>query len=293
MTSPAEITEHVIDVERVIASKNPRLLKVLPGFLIQYLEKILHQDEINDLIYRHRDVAGLDFVAAMLSEFGVKTETRVVSSAFQDEKKEPVPPASLSDFISPLGKYIIASNHPLGGMDGMALIHEVGKIRKDIVFPVNDILMNVPGLKPLFIPINKHGKNNENVEIIDHSFSSDKVILFFPAGLVSRKHKGGVIHDLEWKKTFITRARKYHRDVIPAYISGKNSSFFYNLSYYRTKLGIKANLEMLYLVDEMIRQKGETLKISFGEPIPWSHFNKSRTDVQWANFVREKVYSLA
>ena len=174
----------------------------------------------------------------------------------------------------------------------MALIQVVGRIRQDLVFPVNDILMNVPGLQPLFIPINKHGKNTENVRIIDETFASDKVILYFPAGLVSRKQKGGVIRDLEWKKTFITKAKRYHRDVIPVYISGRNSNFFYNLANWRKRLGIKANLEMLYLVDEMVKQKDKPIRITFGEPIPYINFDKSRSDSQWAEWVKERVYEL-
>jgi putative hemolysin len=177
-------------------------------------------------------------------------------------------------------------------MDGMALIQVVGRVRKDIVFPVNDILTYIPGLQPLFIPINKHGKNTENLEIIENTFASGKVILYFPAGLVSRKHKGGIIKDLEWKKTFITKARKYKRDVIPVYISGRNSNFFYNLASWRGKLGIKANIEMLYLVDEMARQKGKTIKMVFGHPIPYTTFDRSKSDVQWAAFVKNIVYDL-
>jgi putative hemolysin len=152
--------------------------------------------------------------------------------------------------------------------------------------------MNVPGLQPLFIPINKHGKNTDNVQLIDETFASEKVILYFPAGLVSRKQKGGVIRDLEWKKTFITKARKYQRDIIPVHISCRNSDFFYNLANWRKRLGIKANLEMLYLVDEMVKQKDKPVRIRFGVPIPYGTFDKTRTDSQWAQWMKERVYSL-
>jgi putative hemolysin len=98
--------------------------------------------------------------------------------------------------------------------------------------------------------------------------------------------------DLQWKKTFITKARKYKRDIIPVYISGRNSGFFYNLASWRRKLGIRANIEMLYLVDEMAKQKGKSIKISFGQPIPYTTFDRSKTDVQWAEYVKNKVYSI-
>ena len=297
MTTPIEISEHFLDVEQFFAKKNPKLLKILPKFIFSYLKKIVHQEEINGYIYRHRDKFGLEFIDAMLEEFGVKSEiiiSHIPTSSDHSSTHQLIssPVHDLTTLISPTGRYIVASNHPLGGMDGMALIQVVGKVRKDIIFPVNDILTYIPGLKPLFIPINKHGKNTENIDILENTFASGKVILYFPAGLVSRKHKGGIIKDLEWKKTFITKARKYERDVLPVYISGRNSNFFYNLASWRGKLGIKANIEMLFLVDEMAKQKGKTLTIVFGQPIPYTTFDRSKSDVQWADFVRERVYEL-
>ena len=294
MTTHIEISDHFIDVEQLFARKNPRLLKILPKFIFTYLKRITHQEEINGYIYRHRDKFGLEFIDAILEEFGVKSKVIIPQSLNPSipQSLDPSIPQSLTTLITPSGRYIVASNHPLGGMDGMALIQVVGKAREDIVFPVNDILTYIPGLQPLFIPINKHGKNTENIEIIENTFASGKVILYFPAGLVSRKHKGGIIKDLEWKKTFITKAKKHKRDIIPVYISGRNSNFFYNLAYWRGKLGIKANIEMLYLVDEMAKQKGKTIKITFGQPIPYTTFDRSKTDLQWAEYVRNKVYEL-
>jgi putative hemolysin len=187
---------------------------------------------------------------------------------------------------------LIVSNHPLGGLDGMVLMHVIGKARPEIVFPVNDFLLFLPPLQPLFIPINKHGRNAENLALFDQTFASDKAILYFPAGLVSRKQKGGEIKDLEWKKTFITKSKKFQRDVLPVYISGKNSNFFYNLARFRRKLGIGANIEMLYLVDEMFRQKDKIIRVTFGEIIPYTTFDKSKTDTEWAAWVRDIVYGL-
>jgi len=310
MKSKLLTDENLIDIERVISSKNPALLKIIPGFVIRYLKRITHQDSINDYIYRNREKVGLEFVDAILKEFGADISSGYPIGHTQYEKAAKSPKG---DILPPLegevlgedipdpgsripdlacGRYIIAANHPLGGLDGMALMQAVGRIRKDLIFPVNDILMNVPGLQPLFIPINKHGKNTDNVRIIDETFASSKVILYFPAGLVSRKQRGGMIRDLEWKKTFITKARRYHRDVIPVHISGQNSSFFYNLSNWRKRLGIKVNLEMLYLVDEMVKQKDKPIRITFGNPLPWTTFDNTRTDNEWAAWVKEQVYAL-
>jgi putative hemolysin len=278
-----EITADFLNIERVIASKNPRLAKALPKFIISYLKRILHQDDLNGYIYRNRDKFGLDFVEAILGEFGVNLEVADSHGTT----------ANITTLVPADRRLMVVSNHPLGGLDGMALIHVVGKVRPELVFPVNDLLMNVPGLKPLFIPINKHGKNTDNVRIIDETFASDKTILYFPAGLVSRKQRGGVIMDLEWHKTFISKAKRSQRDILPVYISGRNSGFFYNLARWRHRLGIKVNVEMLYLVDEMIRQRGKTIRMIFGQPIPVSTFDKTRSDREWAAWVKGIVYGMA
>jgi len=278
-----DIPEKLINIEGLFESKNPRLLKIIPRWVISYLKKIIHQDAVNGYIYRNRDKSGLPFVEAILQEFGVTVHSEFSAG--------PSLPTDLKDLLQNR-RVIVAANHPLGGLDGLALMNQIGKARPGIVFPVNDLLMNVPGLQPLFIPINKHGKNTENTRIIDETFAGDKVVLYFPAGLVSRKFKGGIIKDLEWKPTFIKKARKYQRDILPVYISGRNSNWFYNLSSWRKKLGIKANVEMLYLADEMIKQRGQTITLVVGDIIPWQSIDKSRNDLQWAEYVKQKVYSL-
>lgn len=269
-----EISNKFIDLEKIIGSKNPKVLKFIPSFVMNYLKKVIHVDELNAAIYRNRDKIGVDFATAILEDFGAIIKVQGL------------------DNISTDGRYILASNHPLGGLDGLALISRIGSYRKDILFPVNDLLMNLPQLKPIFIPINKHGKNTENIQILEQAFSSNAMILYFPAGLVSRKQKKGIIKDLEWKKTFITKAKQYQRDIIPVYIDGVNSNFFYNLAKLRKKAGIKANFEMLYLVDEMYKQKNKTINIILGKPISYNTFDKNFTDQQWAEKLKNHVYSL-
>lgn len=288
MAETTEISEHFIEIDRIFAGKNPVLYKILPKFFFSYLKRIIHEDFVNAMIYRHRDKTGLDFVAAILDEFEVNIR---IYSNFTTSPLHHVT-TDIPSLFPPDGRYIIAANHPLGGLDGLVLIHVAGQVNNKLVFPVNDLLMNIPGLKPLFIPINKHGKNTENIRIIDNTFASDKLILYFPAGLVSRKHKGGIIKDLEWKKTFITKAKKFHRDIIPVFISGRNTNLFYHLANLRRKLGIKANIEMLYLPGEMMKQKNQTIRLIFGEPVSYRLFDKSRSDRKWAKFIRDKVYLL-
>jgi putative hemolysin len=265
--------EIFFDLDHVIANKNPRLLKVLPRFVLNYLKKVIHQDDLNEIVRKNQNLKGLDFLDACLKGFGVNIKFRGLEN------------------IPPMGRWIVASNHPLGGLDGMALMQVVGKIRKDIVFPVNDLLMNISNLKGLFIPINKHGSNVGNVRLIDESFASDKAMLYFPAGLCSRKLRGKIC-DLDWKKSFITKARTHKRDVIPCFINGRNSSWFYNLARLRAFLGIKSNIEMLYLVDEMFNQKDKEIVITFGKPISYTIFDKKKTDLVWAQKLKSYVYVL-
>jgi putative hemolysin len=151
--------------------------------------------------------------------------------------------------------------------------------------------MNIENLKGLFIPINKHGSNAGNVRLIEETFASEKAMLFFPAGLCSRKQKGGIC-DLEWKKSFISKARTHKRDIIPCHINGRNSDWFYNLARIRSFLGIKANIEMLYLVDEMYRQRNKEIVITVGKPIAYSIFDKRKTDLKWAQQLKGYVYTL-
>jgi putative hemolysin len=264
----------LIDIERVFSEKNPRLARFIPGFVFGYLKRVIHQDKLNDALDRYKDKMGLDFINLILKEFGVK----IIVEGIENLPAE--------------GRYIVAANHPLGGIDGMALMKVVGSVRKDILFPVNDLLLYLPNLKPLFIPINKHGRNVDNIRIFDETFASDVAVLYFPAGICSRKVKGKIV-DLDWKKTFINRAKKFKRDVIPVYIRGRNSNFFYNLANWRVRFGIKSNIEMLYLVDEMFKQRNKEILIRFGKPVPYQFFDSTKKDAAWAEYMKEHVYSLS
>lgn len=268
-----EIGRKFIDLENIFNSKNPNILKWMPGFIYRYLHKIIHVDELNEFLYNHRNDFGFDFIDAIVEDYNLKIEFEGLENL----------PSS--------GKQILVSNHPLGGFDGVALFWVAKKIRDDIKFPVNDLLMNLPQAAPMLIPINKHGRNTANLQLLDENFEKEQLLLFFPAGLVSRK-QNGIIKDLEWKHTFINRAIKHKRNVIPAYVEGRNSNFFYNFANLRKKLGIKANIEMLYLPNEMFKTIGSTIKVKIGKEIPYSTFDKSKSAKQWAAYVKDKTYEL-
>ncbi len=267
--------QQLIDIDKVLRSKAGKAYYLVPGPLVRYLKRIIHQDEINQVLEDYRNLSGLEFIERILTDH-FELNIEVVN--------EELIPAS--------GRYIVASNHPLGGLDGMALMHVIGKKRSDIRFLANDILLEVYNLKELFVPVNKHGRNTAGfVRALEECFSSDELILIFPAGLVSRR-QGKDIRDLEWKKTFITKAVQHKRDIVPVYIDGKNSNFFYNLALWRKRLGIKFNVEMLYLPDEMFSQQNKKLRIIFGKPVPYSTFTKEKTHYQWAQKMKEHVYGL-
>ena len=269
-------TAKFIDIKEAIKSKNPGLLKMLPQFIVNYLRKTIHEDYMNDILERHKDITGLDFVDSMVhKEFKINTEVH-----------------GFDEFVEKEKRYIFVANHPWGGMEAATLLGIVGQKFPEPRFVVNDILMSIKSYHPLFIPVNKHGaQGRENARLMEENFESDKPILIFPAGLVSRRIKGKVV-DLEWKKNFISKAVQHKRDVIPVFIDGHNSNFFYRLSAFRKAIGIKANVEMFYLVDEMVKNTGATLPYYFGRPIPYQTFDKSKKPQQWATEVKKHTYAL-
>ncbi len=263
-----------IDIDAILAEKAPGLKKKLPRFVIRYLKKVAHQDDLNSFFRQYGHLRGAAFAKAILDDFNITIKV---------EGKENLPEN---------GRVIFVSNHPLGGADGVAILNFLSEHYKEVKAPVNDMLMHVENLSDFFIPINKLGAlAKDSTMLINDTYESDNPVLFFPAGMVSRKQKNG-IRDLEWKKTFIAKAIQYKRDIVPLHFIGYNSSFFYNLGYLRTKLGVKANIEMLYLVDELYKQRNKTCIIKIGNPVPWTTFDKTKSQLEWAGWMKDKVYSL-
>jgi len=262
------------DIKTVFYEKSPRIARLMPGFIYAYLKRILHQDFINDYLERHGDKMGLDFMEAAYQEFNVDMK-------IQGEENLPES-----------GRFLFVANHPLGGFDGNMLIYIMRKHYPRVVFLVNDILMNLKNMEEFFIPINKHGgQSRESVKQLDEAYRSDIQIITFPSGMVSRKIRGK-IQDLVWQKNFIIKAKQYQRDVIPIHVSGRNSNFFYRLANVRKFLGIKWNLEMLYLIDETYKHQNKTFSFTIGKPIPYTDFDHRYTPIEWAARVRDVVYRL-
>jgi 1-acyl-sn-glycerol-3-phosphate acyltransferase len=269
------IQPRMVNIRQVFRDKNPRLAALLPGFVYRYLEKIAHQQDINEFLTLHGDKYGIDFARAAIHDFNVTVDIRGAENLPRNSR------------------CIFASNHPLGGFDGILLMDVMSRYYTDFRFLSNDILMNIVNLTPLFLPVNKHGKQaSESAGKLHEAYLSETQIVTFPSGLVSRYINKQVM-DLEWKKNFINKAVHYKRDVVPVHFTGRNSNFFYRFYRLRKLFGIKVNLEMFYLVDETFRHRNDHLTVTFGKPIPYTTFNHSKTPTQWAKLVKEQVYALA
>ncbi len=270
---PNEISDKHIDLEKILAAKHVKA----PRWVLRLAERLLHVPDINRGIYLDREYFGLDFVHKFLEGHDPQDLGVTVKSI-------------AAEHIPTEGYPMVVGNHPLGGPDGLALMGAVGRVRKDIKFPVNDFLLYLPGLKELFFPIDKVNKTKA-LASLEEAFAAPNTLLYFPAGICSRLQKG-VIKDLEWKATFIKKAVRYRRDVVPVFTDARNRMRFYRLANLRKWLGVKFNFEMALLPAEMYAQRGKTFTVTFGRPIPWQTFDNRHTPSEWAQLVKEHVYRL-
>ena len=271
------LTEKTVDIDKILKDKMGAKAKFVPRPLVSWLKRIAHQDQVNAYLWDSRHLVGTEWLEECV---------RYLDATLDIVGEENLPDKNDGRL------YTFVSNHPLGGEDGVALgaiigRHYDGRFR----YLVNDLLMNLPGLAPLCIPINKTGKQGRDFpKMVEAGFQSDNHMLMFPAGLCSRR-KNGVIRDIPWKKTFITKSVEYQRDVVPIHFGGQNSNFFYRLANFSDKC-LPFNLAMLFLVDEMYKNVHKTFRVAIGKPIPWQTFDKSRKHAEWAQWVQEKVYEL-
>lgn len=271
-------TIFTVDVEQILREKAGAKARRVPRFVLSWLKKIVHQDEVNQFLEQSSHLSGVEWLEACVDYLDMKLDV---------SGRENLP-------ASDDGRhYTFVSNHPLGGIDGVALgailgRHYDGHIR----YLVNDLLMNLRGLAPLCIPINKTGSQSRDFPaMVEAGFKGDNHIIMFPAGLCSRR-TNGVVRDIPWRKTFVVKSVETQRDVVPILFGGQNSNFFYTLANFCKRTGIKFNVAMLFLVDEMYKNTHKRFSVKIGKPIPWQTFDKSRTPAQWAAWVQKKVYEL-
>ena len=265
-----------IDIDEIVRGKAGAKARFVPRFVLSWLKRIIHQDEVNEFILGEGDKQGMPWLDDCMEYLGTTLNVKGLENLPDDSD------GRLFTFVS---------NHPLGGPDGVALGHLLGhRYGGRIKYLVNDLLMNLHGLAPFFVPINKTGKQSRNFpQLVEAVFNSPNHIIMFPAGLCSRRI-GGQIHDLPWQKTFITKSVETQRDIVPIRFDGRNSDFFYRIANVGKRLGLKFNIAMLYLVDELYKNRGKTFDVTIGKPIPYSTFDKSRKPQDWAAYVEDIVY---
>ena len=258
-----------IDIAKVLTAKGIKPRR----WLVRFLNRLLHVDEINEALALNDGKEGAECAQGIMDYLNVKVELK---------NAERIPKE---------GNPIIVANHPLGGPDGLALIAAVGRVRNDIQFPVNDFLMYVKGLQPVFVPVDKVHGNRNTAAGINEAFAGNNILLYFPAGLCSRRIKGKIV-DLEWKSTVVKKAIQHHRDIIPVHIEARNRRRFYTIANWRKRLGIKFNFEMALLPGEMFAQRDKTFTMTVGEPIPWQTFDDGTPAIEWARRLHDIVYTI-
>ena len=266
--------DYLLDVEKVLG---PKLMKKLPRFAVNFFKRRIHQDEINDCIMKAEHYKGAGFFDEAL---------KYVDITFRIRGEEN---------LDPNKKYLFAGNHPLGGPEALIIGSVFRRIYGDgFKVPVNHLLANLKPLNEFFVPVRVYGsnRNRELGEQIADMFKSDYQVLVFPAGMCARKIDGKVT-EMPWKKMFITQSRRYERDVVPIHISGFNSRRFFFFTKLSTFLKLKFNLGMIFLVDELFNKKGQEFVITFGKPVPYTSFDKSKTDHQWAEEIKDQVEQLS
>lgn len=264
-----------VDIDAVLRRRLPRQYGRIPRFLIRWLEHTICQDGLNELLENNYPMRGADFCEGVLRDLGITYEVTGEEEARKGSR------------------VILVSNHPLGALDGITMIQWASKLfGMPARFVVNDLLMAVEPLQDVFLPVNKFGRQSRRTSTdIETVFASDVPIVVFPAGLCSRK-VNGKIEDLKWYKMFVNKAIQHHRDVIPVHFGGRNSAFFYNFAMWRKRIGLKFNIEQMYLPREIFRNKGARFTITLGHRIPWQELQGGQSAQAEAQRIRSIVYDL-
>lgn len=267
-----------IDVDAVIRKRLPRHYRYIPRFVIRWVERTICQKRLNELLEENRGRYDADFCRGLLESLNISYEIK---------NAENLPPVENR-------RILVVSNHPLGALDGVVMIdYLTRRYGGNVKFVVNDLLMAVTPLRGVFVPINKHGRQSRQASCdVDEAFASNDPVIVFPAGMCSRRQADGSICDLEWKKMFVNKAVEYGRDIIPVYFDAKNSSFFYKFAKFRTRLGLKFNLEMIYLPREMVNKQDARFEMIVGEPIGYGKIKSGKHAKKQAAEIKEIVYNL-
>jgi len=269
-----EEIQKVIDIEKVLRSSKSRFIKSLPGFIVRFIRRLIYQDEMNESIHRSRHLTGVPFVNGILEGWNVEVIVK---------GEENVPSA---------GKFIFVANHPVGAIDSLSFLSLIYRFFPDVISPSNQLFNYIPHLHPVILGVNVFGVNTKETAIrLNQLHESDSQVMIFPAGEVSRR-KNGVISDPVWQKSFITKSVQFKRDVIPVFISGRNSNLFYFIANFRKLIGIKMYIETILLPREMMKQRNSSITLTIDKRISWETFTQEKSQAEWAQYVKEIVYKI-
>lgn len=244
-----------IDVEQVLVNRYPAFAQKpapLRHSTLFCLRWLLREQEINHFLDTHRDARGFEFVDRVLDHFNF-------SYSISHRERMNIPST---------GRVVIVANHPLGALDGLALLKLVGEIRRDVRIIANDLLLHFAALQPLFLPVDNLGgrTRKENIDRIVSALQQEEAVIVFPAGEVSRAGLTG-IKDGRWNSGFLHFARRANAPILPVYLDGKNSALFYSLSC------VNRALSTLLLAREMFNKHSVTLPVRVGEPVAFSQLD--------------------
>lgn len=240
----------MLNIEQSITNKFPGFTQQTPlvrNSTLSILRKLTHEREINAFLHEHQGNRGIDFIDRIFDYFNF---TYNVS---QRERNN----------IPAQGRVIIIANHPIGSLDGLALVRLVSEVRKDVKIIANDMLMALEPLHDLLLPLDNMTRTayKQSYKNILQSLNDDQAVIIFPAGEVSRATPKG-IRDGKWQAGFLHFARKTQAPILPIFISAKNSLLFYSASI------LFKPLSTALLAHEMFNKKSAEIKFRVGEMIP-------------------------
>lgn len=268
----SEKIKKYIDIEENLKRDKPKLYKRLPKFVLFLIKRILHENEANIICRKYKDYSGIDFIPKLIEYFNIKIDVKGIENLPEHKN------------------CIFVANHHLGFLDGLVLTYLVSQKYGKLKAIGNEAFMYIPNMRPMIASVNVFGKNSrEYIKDLNELYASDIPITHFPNGTVARVHKGKV-KDEKWTKSFITRAVTNERDIVPIRFFEKNSRLFYTIYRIRKFLGIKTNIELILLLNELFRRRNSTVKVKIGKTISYKKFGKTKSHSQWAEAVKEHVY---
>lgn len=265
----------MLNIERVIQQKFPDFENKNPWLkkpTISLLRKLTHEQEVNQFLETHQDLKGFDFIEHVLEYFNFS-----YSISHRDRKNIPA-----------TGRVVIVANHPLGALDGLALLKLAGEVRRDVKIVVNDLLMDFKAVEGLLLPVDILNKatTKSSISRIIKCLNNDEAVVVFPAGEVSRIRPNGV-RDTKWTHGFLSFAKKTNAPILPIYIDARNSSLFYSSSM------IYKPLAGMLLAHEIFNKNSKTISMRVGEPIPYRQLEQlPLANKEKAKLMRRHLYRI-